>query len=310
MTGLADKDAPEPVGVLGIGGTHVASALVDLLAGQLVPGSARQRPIDAASSAEELVGVFASAMVDVRAPAGARWVIAMPGPFDYRRGIGLFEGVGKFEALFGVNVAAGLYAALPEPTGGITFVNDADAFAVGEWRQGVAAGASRCVGITLGTGVGSSFLDDGAPVSDGPTVPPEGRAHRLKIGARDLEDVVSRRAILARYLSGPDVTTSAGLDVHDVFDRSRRGDQWARSVLDDAFDALGVALAPWLVRFGATVVAVGGAMTGSWDLIRPPLSRGLVAGEAGTDIDLRPSADTELSALVGAATFERPVPRQ
>jgi hypothetical protein len=44
-------------------------------------------------------------------------------------------------------------------------------------------------------------------VTAGPTVPPHGRAHRLKIGNADLEDVVSRRAILARYLAGPNVTS-------------------------------------------------------------------------------------------------------
>jgi glucokinase len=105
-------------------------------------------------------------------------------------------------------------------------VNDADAFAVGEWRQGVTAAAASRVGITLGSGVGSSFLDNGIPVTAGPTVAPHGRAaHRLKIGTADLEDVVSRRAILARYLAGPNVTSTTGLDVHDVFDRSRGGNE-------------------------------------------------------------------------------------
>jgi hypothetical protein len=43
-----------------------------------------------------------------------------PGPFDYRRGIGLFKGVGKFDALLDVNLAAGLHAALPHLTDDIT----------------------------------------------------------------------------------------------------------------------------------------------------------------------------------------------
>ena len=186
-------------------------------------------------------------------------------------------------------------------------MNDADAFAVGEWRQGVTAAAARCVGITLGSGVGSSFLDNGIPVTTGPIVPPHGRAHRLKIGSADLEDVVSRRAILSRYLAGPDVTNAPGLDVHDIFDRSRAGDDWATQVLEDAFCALGGALAPWFTRFEATAVAFGGAMTGSWDLILPPLRRGLITAGARLDIALLPSADTERSALVGAATYAHPV---
>ena len=43
-------------------------------------------------------------------------------------------------------------------------------------------------------------------------------------------------------------------------------------------------------------------MTGSWDLILPPLRRGLITAGARIDIELLPSADTERSAPVGAAT--------
>jgi glucokinase len=301
------REAPELVGVLEIGGTHVTSALVDQRAARLVPGSVRRSPIDPHAPADELLQAFASPVADARVAPEVPWVVAIPGPFDYRRGIGLYADVGKFDALLNVNLTDRLHAALPRLSGDITFVNDADAFAVGEWRQGVTVAVARCVGITLGSGVGSSFLDNGTPVTNGPTVPPDGRAHQLKAGAADLEDVVSRRAILACYLAGPGVTSAPGLDVHDVFARSRGGDDWATQVLEDTFRALGSALAPWFTRFHATAVAFGGAMTGSWDLILPPLRQGLLAAGARTDIELVPSADTELSALIGAATFAHPV---
>ena len=77
-----------------------------------------------------------------------------------------------------------------------------------------------------------------------------------------------------------------GLDVHDVFDRSRGGDDWATRVLEVVFRALGSALAPWFTRFHATAVAFGGAMTGSWDLILPPLRHGLITAGARSDIEL------------------------
>jgi len=307
VKGDATPDSSELVGALEIGGTHVTSALVNQRAGLLVAGTLRRRNIDPHATADELVSRFASAITEAQAAPDVPWAIAIPGPFDYRRGIGLFTGVGKFDTLLDVNLAARLHAALPQLTRSITFVNDAHAFAVGEWRQGAMAGAARCVGITLGSGVGSSFLDNGTPVTAGPAVPPHGRVHRLKIGRKDLEDVVSRRAILARYLTGPDVTPATGLDVRDVFDRSRAGDDWAIRVLDEAFGALGVALAPWLIRFEATAVAFGGAMTGSWDVILPPLRRGLTDGGAQNDVALLRADDTERSALVGAATSAHPV---
>jgi len=181
VTGDDTQHSPGLVGALEIGGTHVTSALVNLSAGQLVPGSVRRRPIDPHGSADELLHGFASAIADTHAAADAPWGVAIPGPFDYRRGIGLFKDVGKLDALPDVNLAARLHAVLPHLTGDITSVNDADAFAFGEWRQGVTAAATRCVGITLGSGVGSSFLDNRIPVTTGPTVPPHGQAHRLKI---------------------------------------------------------------------------------------------------------------------------------
>jgi glucokinase len=307
VTGHASPALTEVVGALEIGGTHVSSALVDRRTGRLVPGSRGRRGIKPSAAAEKLISCFAAAMSDVNAAPDAPWAVAIPGPFDYCRGIGLFKGVGKFDALLDVDLTSRLHEALPHLTGGITFVNDADAFAVGEWRQGVTAAATRCVGITLGSGIGSSFLDIGTPVTTGPTVPPQGRVHRLKIGHAHLEDVVSRRAILARYLSGPDVTYEPGLDVRDVFDRCRRGDGWATHVVQDAFRALGSALRPWFTRFEATAVAFGGGMTGSWDLILPPLREGLNAAGSRVDIDLLPSADSERSGLVGAAIAAHPV---
>ncbi len=302
MTGQAATTPTGLVGVLAIGGTHVTSALVDPQEAQVVSGSVCERPIDSGASARDLIDSFAAAVEDAEAPKGAAWAIAIPGPFDYLRGVGRFKGVGKFDALLDVDVASRLRAAQPRLTGTLTFVNDADAFAIGEWHNGVADGASRCVGITLGTGVGSCFLAEGVPVTEGPDVPPDGRLHRLRIGASDLEDVVSRRAILGRYQSAPDATGSRALDVFDVFERSRHDDGWATRVLQDAFRALGEALAPWLTRFDATVVACGGAMTGSWDQILPPLQSGLAEAGASSDIELLPSADTEQSALRGAAT--------
>ena len=226
--------SPQLVGALELGGTHVTSALVNLSAGQLVPGSVRRRPINPHPAADELLHGFASAIADTHAAADVPWGVTIPGPFDYRRGIGLFKDVGKLDALLDVNLAARLHAVLPHLTGDITSVNDADAFAFGEWRQGVTAAATRCVGITLGSGAGSSFLDNRIPVTTGPTVPPHDQAHHLKTGTTDLEDVVSRRAILARCLPGPNATSTTDLDVLDVFDRSRGGEAWATQVLEDA----------------------------------------------------------------------------
>ena len=227
--------------------------------------------------------------------------VAIPGPFDYARGVGRFEGVAKFESLRGLDLGAALVAGLDGTVARVAFLNDADAFVLGEWAWGAAAGHRRVAGITLGTGVGSGFLDEGRVVVDGPLVPPDGSVHLLSIDGQPLEDAVSRRALLRRArLTIEELPADA--DVLDVALLVRAGDERARRVLDDAFAALGSALAPWLARFEASVLVVGGSVAGSWDLVRPPLLDGLVRTEPRlAGLAVRRAAHLEDSALIGAA---------
>jgi glucokinase len=284
----------EAIGVLEIGGSHVTSAVVR---GTRV-GSARRRPLDPAAPATELIASFAGAIAQTPAPIGIPWVAAVPGPFDYATGIGRYAGVGKFDSLNGVHLDRQLRDALAPRPLDIRFLNDADAFAIGEWHNGAGAQVDRCVGITLGSGIGSTFLDHGVPVSTGPTVPPDGEMHLTQLAGNDLEDLISRRAILARYRARGGVDPQ--VDVKDIFERARAGEAWATEVLRAAFTLLGRALAPWLRSFAAEVVVVGGAMAAGWDIIHPALAEGVAL-----DIPLRRSPDPVRSALVGAAVYLR-----
>jgi glucokinase len=84
---------------------------------------------------------------------------------------------------------------------------------------------------------------------------------------------------------------------------ARAGDGRARRLFDDAFAGLGSALAPWLTRFGATVLVVGGSIAGSWDLVLPPLLGALRRDEPSlVGLAVRRAAHTETSALIGAAS--------
>ena len=227
---------------------------------------------------------------------------AVPGPFDYARGIGLFRGVGKFESLYGVEIEASLRERLPG-TGPMRFLNDAEAFLLGEWSAGAARGHGRAAGITLGTGIGSAFLAGGVAVTVGPDVPPEGRADLLTWDGRPLEESVSRRAIIAGYERATGVHT----DVREIAALARSDVPAARDVLDHAFRVLGRALGSWWVRFGASVVVVGGAMAGSWDLIEPALLSG--AAPAGAVPPLVRPHHPDFAPLIGAALHAHPAGR-
>ena len=294
--------------VIDVGGTHVTAALADTVRWRTVDGTRQRIPLRSDGTVAEIVATLVSAIRPLGDISATVLGVSMPGPFDYDKGIGRFHDVAKFAALNGVDVGLALRAALPTPPARIAFVNDASAFAIGEWTGGAAQGAGRVVGITLGTGVGSAFLDHGHVISDGPDVPPSGYAHLLRINGRPLEDVVSRRAIIASYLSatGPWTAGSPAVDVDTIAHRAADGDTVAQSVFDRAIGALGDALRPWLIRFGADVLVVGGGMAASWEIIEPPLRDSLlhadtVPGPAWKGGTIVRSRDTEESNLVGAA---------
>jgi glucokinase len=287
------------VPVLEIGGTHVTAALVRIGSGPARVVAEHREPLDGEGPAEAVTAALLRAGRALPAGAPARWGVALPGPFDYARGIARYRGVGKFDALDGLDLGALLAAGLPGCTG-VAFLNDAEAFARGEWIEGAGRGRAALVAVTLGTGVGSAFLREGTAVTSGETVPPEGRADLISHQGRPLEDSVSRRALIAAYRRA----SGRRLDVREIAAAARGGDAAAARVLSQAFGALGQALAPWLRRFGAEALVVGGSMTGSWDLIEPALTAGLGAdgGAAPRPVLARRPRD---AALIGAAWHAR-----
>jgi glucokinase len=274
---------------LEIGGTHVSAALL----GPPWTASAAQvhtLPVRGDGEAAEIVEDLLRGAAALGPRPGARWGVAIPGPFDYAAGVARFEGVGKFDALRGVALGEILTRELDAAA--VVFLNDAHAFGIGEWRSGTTDGHDRVLVLTLGTGVGSCFLDRGVPVTAGPDVPREGRADLLTIDGAPLEDTVSRRALLARAGAGP------GVDVRDLAERALAGETAAEVLFTDAFSALGRALAPEVRRFGASLVVVGGAIAASWDLVAAPLRAGLSDGRV--ELPVVP-ASTAHAGLVGAA---------
>jgi glucokinase len=144
-----------------VGGSHVTATRVDPAGRRVCDDPPHSQPLDPHASAQNLIAAIAACALWSGPFSGTPLCLAVPGPFDYLAGVARYEGVGKFDALHGVDLRAALREALPEPPDEITFVNDAVAFTVGEWVAGAGRGAERIVGITLGTGVGSAFLDNG-----------------------------------------------------------------------------------------------------------------------------------------------------
>lgn len=281
------------VPVLEIGGSHVTAALVDPATRIVL--KRRDLPLPLTAGRDELVGIFLAAARGIDAPARAPWGVAIPGPFDYRRGIGRFAQVGKFDALNGVDLGAALKPELA--AGRIRFLNDADAFGIGEVVAGAGRGHDLVVCLTLGTGVGSSFIAGGQPTKSGDQVPPDGFVHVLTHAGRDLEDWMSRRALRRAYANA----TGRDADVIDIAALARAGDPVALEVWQTAVAAMTATIGPWIRRFGADIVVIGGAIARSWDLVGPLTTAGFAAASA--PVEVVPAEHPDDAALFGAARW-------
>jgi glucokinase len=259
------------VGALDIGGTHVTAGRVHIQSATVDPGT-RVRVGFPAAGGPALLERIVEAAAAVATPEMGRFGVAAPGPFDYAAGI--CRTAHKLPGLYGVNLRRELGAAL-DLTGrhAVSFLNDAEAFLLGEWWAGAASGHTRVVGITLGTGLGSAFLEHGRFVRSGTRVPAEGALYRLAFRGAPVEETISRRALLAHY----GASSEEGTDVEQLASRARAGEQRARLVFQELAADLGEFLVPALEAFAPTCLVVGGSIARAWELMEPALEQRLTA---------------------------------
>lgn len=293
-------NAGRVVGAVDIGGSHAFAALFEVTDRGPVMIRQADGALDSQAPLAELLGGITETIRELEPAQDLDWAIAVPGPFDYRRGVGTFEGVGKFQSLEGVDLRGALSATVSTEPERVVFLNDAIAYGIGEWTSS-SPRPRRLVCITLGTGVGSAFLEDGHAVERGPEVPPNGWVHLLRIGSRPLEETVSTGAIQDAYAAA----TGSRSSVRAIADAARRGDAAALRVLHSAMRELGGALGPWFERFAADEVVIGGSISRSWDLIETPLREAITdaAGLGGMRHALRRSRLLDRAPLVGAAEW-------
>ena len=283
------------VGALDIGGTHVSGGRVNVASATLEAGSRAFEPLPPRAGRTELLAAILRVTRSVAKPGLAGLGVSVPGPFDYSGGVS--EITHKLEGLHGVDLRAELQAtALQDPTT-IRFLNDAEAFLLGEWWAGAARGHLRAVGVTLGTGLGSAFSDEGAIVRSGAGVPPRGELYAVRFRGAPVEQTISRAALLAAYRTG----SEEGIDVEQIADRALAGERSAHRVFTDLGTVLGQFLAPWLRAFEPSCLVVGGSIARSWDLFAGALLAGLgpIPGLRTVTV----AAQLEDAQLLGAAFY-------
>ncbi|QNI38179.1 ROK family protein [Edaphobacter albus] len=248
-----------------MGGSHVAAMAVDI-----------SNPLSRSSASLALdEGGSATYLLDRAAEAGrmalsaltlsgniAGIAVAIPGPFDYPGGVSRLQH--KFSAWYGLNIRKCLADQFGLDGTKIIFLNDADAFLLGELQEPFAA---RAIGITLGTGIGAAFAIDGRPVSVTDVLPND--LYALPWRDRTVEDFVSTRGIMklqedrgGKYQSVKEITKNSFTD------------PIASEIMSAFGDELGRVIEVYLLPLAPDIIVLGGSISRSSETFLPSVLSG------------------------------------
>jgi len=171
--------------------------------------------------------------------------------------------------------------------------NDANCFAIGEYRYGAFAGNNDFVGITLGTGMGSGIIKNGALI-------PDAHCCSGEFGTMSYLD-----GIYENYTSGMYFKMKYGKNGEEVAIKAREGEPWAQSAYREMGNHLGKAINTIIMAVDPPLIIIGGSVAKAkefyedamWESIRKiPFPSVLT--------DLRVEfTDTEHIAIKGAAAL-------
>ncbi len=219
----------------------------------------------------------------------------MPGPFDYVNGISKIYNVGKYDSLFGLNVRYALGSLInglrPED---YRFMNDAHCFLAGEAFQRN-DNNKNILGLTLGTGFGSAFWKNNLLVTIDENVPKEGFLFDKPFRKTRAEDYFNTDWFIKRFkeLSGNKIE-----NVKELSELSSNN-EIANRVFEEFAVNLSEFLIPYLFKFKADKVIVGGSISKSSNLFKNTLEENLLKQNLNIEIEISESG--ERSNIIGAA---------
>ncbi len=281
-----------------IGGTHITCAAVKIQEGELLTETIFRVPYSHEAPAEAILQSWAKALnktlskIDESQLAGIGF--AIPGPFDYRNGVSKMEH--KFKNLYGLHIPTALNPLLTtKKVLPMRFLNDATSFAVGEAWTGEGLGFHNVVVITLGTGFGSAFTEDGVPVVSGDQVPKEGCLWHLPFKDGIADDYFSTRWFIGEYQKQTGTTLPG---VKELIEKTNT-DAVARNLFLQFGQNLADCLTIPLQQFGAEVLILGGNIARALPLFGGTFRKGLENADVAAKVMV--SRHSEHAALIGSA---------
>lgn len=261
---------PIAIGV-DIGGSHISSAAVNMETFQTIPGTYNNGVVDSKATIEEIficwANVINRTIEEVKNEELLGIGMAMPGPFEYKKGVALFEKNDKYESLFGVPVGKEFPKYLSNKDLKLRFLNDASSFGIGGSFSSRIKFAQKIIAITIGTGFGASFLVDRVPMINGQDVPEGGCLWDKKFKKSFADNYFSTRWFLQRHL---ELTGSNGIKgVKEIVEEDSSN---TKEIFEEFSQNLSEFMLPYMRNFNADLLVIGGNISKSHSLFLPKLT--------------------------------------
>ncbi len=283
-----------------IGGSHITCQLFDMAESRLT-GNKVRIPVDGNGTKETILKSWVQAIVQATSGTNLRDLagigFAMPGPFDYKNGIAWFDkNVDKFHLLTGVDVKRELLRILDLPaTFPIRFLNDAASFAVGAAKVEPASKFNRIIALTLGTGFGTTFIKNGLPVAGEDGIPEDGFLYHIPFQNSIADEYFSTRWFLNEFKNQTGREISGVKELVELAENDLK----VRNLFSTFGSNLGTFLVPWLQKYKAECIVLGGNISKSYPLFELAFIRELK--HKSLNIEVVISELDENAALIGSA---------
>lgn len=248
-----------------IGGSHIASCAYNHKTKKLEKNTLSYRKVNPHGDKDEIIDEWVTAIEKTIQLLDKEFNgigMAMPGPFDYYNGVSKIADVDKLQSLYNINLRTELTERLKLPSSPVRFINDASAFSIAEALIGPASIYKKVVAITLGTGLGASFLINGRPIMKDKRVPESGYLYNQFYQNTLADELFSTRGIINVYLKN----TGKNIEnVKTLYNKAQTDDE-AKKVFIDFGNTLGDFISPYLKDFGAEALVLGGNISNAFDL--------------------------------------------